>query len=833
MQYVTLPDKTVLQKNMSAGDLDAAWQLCESSPGIWADANAVELATQASENIWIFAQVPGTAARALHLAGLYEPEQPRALHDSDFWYRATISGQGEYVLEFLGLATLSEIYLDGHLLASSSSMFVPLRLHVQLHGQSLLHIAFRSLNAQLANIKPPRSSWRVAMVPRQSLRAVRTTLLGQMPSWCPDIHTVGPWLGMRLIPAGAIEDLRLRTSLNDETGTLNVEIRCRADLGGVQVTCAKVSGLFKKTTDDCYHATLTIDQVACWWPNGMGSPTLHDVILHPLSGPLLLGRVGFRHIEVDRGDDGCGFALRINGRHIFARGAVYTPVDPLHPGGKLGTAERLKLLAEMGANMLRVAGPFCYESAEFFECCDSLGLLVWQDLMLANFDYPLANEHWLQTLESEIEALLHRLGSSPSFAVLCGGSEIHQQASMLGVPAERQHLEFYNERLEQLCARLAPGLIVVPNSPSGGTLPFNLREGVSHYFGVGAYERPLEDARRASPRFVTECLAFANVPEPISIEALGVAAVHHPTWKTGVPRDSSASWDFEDTRDHYLERLFGLHAAKLRRCDPAHYLVASRALAAYIMATTLAEWRRPTSPTRGALVFTAGDLRPGAGWGLIDAAGEPKSPYYGFRQVAQPVSLFLSDEGCNGLDIHLVNETDRECCLQLEVCALRDGRMPVARGSLIVDVPAGNGITIEASKVLGHFFDLTYAFRFGTPSHDSVVVTACRADDLGTPIFLQACHFPLGPYAPPEDIDIQTRALYEGDIWWLEITTKSLARFVHIDDHTHRPMENYFHLPPGSPRRVRLVPRTSVSEIPEGSVSALNARHSITYRGGK
>ena len=831
MLHAHLPGLAVLQKNLSSGNLDADWQLCESSPGAWADAVELELATQGSEHVWFSAQVPGTVARALHLSGCYDPAQPRTLHDADFWYRATIDGQGEYILEFSGLATLAEIYLDGCLLATSSSMFVPVRLPVQLNGASVLCLAFRSLHAHLDRIKPPRARWRVAMVPRQGLRAVRTTLLGHMPSWCPEIHTVGPWQGMRLIPAGAIKNVRLRTSLNDETGTLSVVIHCRVNLNGLQLSCASVSVELGQANGDCYSATLTIKQVSRWWPNGMGEPTLHEVILQLPSGPLTLGRVGFRCIEVDRGDDGRGFGLKVNGRNIFARGAVYTPVDPLHPGSEQGVAERLGLLAGMGANLLRIAGPFCYESTEFFRQCDTLGLLVWQDLMLANFDYPLADASFVETLENEIKTLLDRVAGSPSLAILCGGSEIHQQASMLGLPAERQQLAFYKARLEQLCSQLVPGLIVVPNSPSGGTLPFSLRDGISHYFGVGAYERPLEDARRAAPRFVTECLAFANVPEPISLEGLGVAAVHHPAWKAGVPRDRSASWDFEDTRDHYLERLFGLHPASLRRCDPEHYLVASRALAAHIMSVTLAEWRRPASPTRGALVFTAGDLRSGAGWGLIDVAGEPKAPYYGFRQVAQPLSLFLTDEGCNGLDIHLVNDTAQGFRLQLEVCALREGALSVAQGSLVVDVPPGSGLTLEAAQVLGHFFDLTYAFRFGPAGHDSVVVTARQAEDGAVPIFLQACYFPLGPYARPEKIDLQAQALHEEGAWWLELATESLARFVHIDDRVYRPQDNYFHIPPGQPRRVRLLPREPGAGVPQGRVSALNARHSVSYKG--
>ena len=826
-----MPGLALLQDCISGRAPGNTWQLHESPPNAWADANACDSATQIPGNKWIPAQIPGTVAQALERAGCYSVQSPRPLHDSDFWYRGTLFGNGEYVLEFEGLATLVEIYQDGQRLATSTSMFVPLRLNIKLRGSSVFHLAFRSLHTHLDSIKPPRARWRVAMIPRQALRGVRTTLLGHMPSWCPEIHTVGPWQAMRLIPMGAIEDIRLHASLDGDTGILNVAIRCRADLSGAQLSCSDVSARLTASEDHWYRATLRIDQISPWWPNGMGEQALHAVTLQIQTGMLNLGQVGFRRIELDKGIDGQGFALKVNGRPFFARGVVHTPVDPLHPGGEEGIPERLRLLADMGANMIRIAGPFCYESTEFFRQCDALGLLVWQDLMLANFDYPLTDPAFAKQIENEIEALLHRLSGSPSLALICGGSEVLQQAAMLGLPAERQPLGFYCKQLQEICQRLAPELIVVPNSPSGGSLPFNLREGVSHYYGVGAYERPLEDARRAAPRFVSECLAFANVPEPLSLEAMDVPAVHHPDWKVGVPRDRGASWDFEDTRDHYLERIFGLDPAKLRRADPARYLDASRALAAHIMSVTLAEWRRPASPTRGAFVFTAGDLRPGAGWGLIDFSGEPKAPYYGFRQACQPLALLVSDEGCNGLDIHLINDTPNHYHLHLEVCALRDGKTPVAHGEIEIEIPAGSGTTLEATRVLGNFFDLTYAFRFGPAGHDTVVVTARQVDAASTPVFLQACHFPLGPYAPQEEIALQATALCEDGLWWLELSTASVARFVHIDDRNFRPQENYFHLVPGCTRRIRLLPRTPEASSPEGSVGALNARQRVGYRG--
>ena len=149
-------------------------------------------------------------------------------------------------------------------------------------------------------------------------------------------------------------------------------------------------------------------------------------------------------------------------------------------------------------------------------------------------------------------------------------------------------------------------------------------------------------------KFASECLAFANVPDsrPSTRSCGGGRVARAPSaWKSRVPRDGGAGWDFEDVRDAYLQQLFGVDPLALRSADPERYLGLGRAVSAEVMAATLGEWRRRGSTCSGALVWFLRDLWAGAGWGVIDVHGRPKSAYWALRRAFAPRALFLTDRG--------------------------------------------------------------------------------------------------------------------------------------------------------------------------------------------
>lgn len=782
----------------------------------------------------IAAPVPGTVAGALADAGLFDPENPHPLHDKDAWYFRSLEGEtpGPAILRFEGLATVAEIYINGSLHATSDSMFESLDIAVDLTGQDDLVICFRALTPHLDR-RGTRARWRPQMFDHQGLRLLRTTPLGHMPGWCPEIQPVGPYRPIQLIrPAlDQVFDLSIKSDLDDfGTGKLTVCLRMEGTPAATILCCGKISEMVA-SSDGRFEAQLVLPHVTPWWPRTHGNPALHELTLSIDGRIHSLGLVGFRRIEIDRDDDGKGFGLRVNGVSVFCRGAVWTNADILRlPGSAEAYAPWLAKAAEANMNMIRIGGTMTYESPDFFSLCDQLGILVWQDLMLANFDYPFADEAFSAKVELEVGNLLNKLQRHPSLAVVCGGSEVFQQGAMLGLPASAWNGAFFNETLPRLLDNRRPDCAFVANSPSGGAMPFSVNEGVTHYYGVGAYQRPLEDARRANVRFAAECLAFANVPQQRTLDRhLPVAAVHEPRWKARIPRDRGASWDFEDIRDHYLHALYDLDPARLRREDFGRYLDLSRAVTTEVVTETYAEWRRTGSSCRGALVWTLQDLQAGAGWGLIDATGEAKPIWYGLKRAFRPLQVLLTDEGTNGLSIHLVNESATDQTVMLEISCLRDGRQAVVKASRTLILDARRTVELAATDLFGAFFDTTYAFRFGPPSHDVTVARLFSAE--GT-LLTDAFHFPLGRSKALHPASVEHALTATENGWHLDLTASHFAQSVHLDFAHYLPEDDWFHLAPGQSRSIRLRPRPGADATvrPNGTLTQLGSRtgHTIS-----
>ena len=153
------------------------------------------------------------------------------------------------------------------------------------------------------------------------------------------------------------------------------------------------------------------------------------------------------------------------------------------------------------------------------------------------------------------------------------------------------------------------------------------------------------------------------------------------------------------------------------------YLQLSRLVSGEMMSQAFSEWRSAHGHNHGGLVWFYKDLWPAAGWGIVDSTGTPKAAYYYLKRSWSSRQLVLTDEGLNGLQLHLVNEQADACNGTVEVMLLKEPNIVVARQEIAARVDGRSRRMLSADEILGGFYDVTYAYRFGPANHDIVVAT--------------------------------------------------------------------------------------------------------------
>ena len=813
----------------------APWTCCAQAPGASVEPAAVQ-------GDWIAAEVPGTVASALRARGQWSHQNPPDIDAQDWWYRTTFTAAARTAEEssalcFDGLASLADVWLNGELILSSDNMFRSHRVDVApvLRHENELVIRFRSLTADLKK-KRPRPRWKTNLVNNQQLRWQRTSLLGRIPGWSPPVPAVGPWRAVRLERAPVLlSDIHKTALLVGDEGVVSFRARvetsmkivsARLNIGGhsAELLCE----------DDALHGELRIQSPELWWPHTHGVPTLYNgkVIIETSAGQheFPLEQTGFRSIEICNDP---GFAIHVNGERVYCRGACWTTNDIFTFGGTEASLRHdLTLARDAGMNMLRIGGTMTYESDVFYRLCDELGILVWQDFMFANMDYPVDDAAFAENITIEATQQLGRFAQHPCVAVYCGNSEIEQQAAMLGMARELWCNRWFGEQLPALCSLHHPGTAYVPSSPSGGVLPFHTRTGVTHYYGIGAYLRSLRELRQADVKFTSECLGFSNIPEPEAIdEIMGglMPVMHHPRWKQRVPRDTGAGWDFEDVRDHYMRELFNVDPVTLRSFDMPRYLELSRVASGEMMARTFAEWRSGHSRNAGALVWFYKDLWPAAGWGIVDSTGAPKAAYYQLKRAWQTRQLTITDEGLDGLHLHLSNETAELVEGFVEVQLLREPNVIVARHEIAVKVERRSLEIRSVDEILGSFFDVNYAYRFGPQSHHVVIATwfSAEREVISEAFHLTRARDPVAQPLSAEMLGAKAEALGEGR-YQLRLKSDRFLQSVRLSAKGFLPDDNYFHLAPGRTKAVSFTPISGKSGALEVYVEALNVAGEIS-----
>jgi beta-mannosidase len=809
---------------------NAHWTVMSSPPG-----TVIGPGDLPSGGDWVRAAVPGTVAGALRDHHGETSARAADIDAFDWWWRTRVvlpSARGRWLLEFAGLATLADVWVNDQLVLHAQNMFRSHAIELRDLGESADIVIRCAAALPVVTKRLPRPRWKSPLVRNQGWRWQRTSLLGRIEGWGKGAPPVGPWRPVRLYQADGplLAVQRVAATLDGDSGIVRAEFRVlgqgesrpvRVQVGDVrEEACAGEDG-------QTLSAIVRLPGARLWWPHTHGPQPLYPVRAEVGGHSFAVTRVGFRNVTAETA--GNGFGLCVNGVPVFARGACWMPLDPVSlQSTPRQFRDAVGQARAAGLNMLRIPGTGTYEDEPFYAACDELGLLVWQDCMLASLDPP-ATAEFTAEVTAEVTELADRLAGHPCVAVLTGGNETEQQPALLGLPPEAARSPLILEAIPAVIAERLPGIPYLPSTPTGGPAPMYLRSGVAHYFGVGAYLRPLHDVRTAGVRFAAECLAFSIPPEQGSVEKFfGVSRVagHDPAWKAGVPRDGHSAWDFEDVRDYYVRQVFDADPMLVRYSDPDLYLDLGRAAVCVAMSEVFTQWRRPSSGNRGGIILALRDLVPGAGWGLIDSRGQAKAPWYALRRVLAPVAILISDDGLDGITVTMVNDGQGDLSGRLAIGLWSADEALVSAVATDVSVPSRGAREWPLDTLLRQFTDAGHAYRFGARKYDALHASFSTPDGqlIAENVAL------LGNHLRSRRRGGLTGALLAAPAGWsVRVTAERLAQWVTVSADGYLPSDAWFHLTPGMTKTIRLIPvgTAGTASRPVLSMRALNVEELI------
>nr|WSW68371.1 glycoside hydrolase family 2 protein [Streptomyces sp. NBC_00995] len=626
------------------------------------------------------AQVPGSVHTDLHAAGVI-PDPCLGLNETEVawvgrrsWTYVTDlahdSGHERTDLVFDGLDTAATITLDGRKLGSTRNMHRGYRFDVT-GANGLLEVAFASAYDEAESVRALTGD-RPNVYP-EPFQYIRKMACSFGWDWGPTLVTAGIWrpVGLEHWSTARIASARPLVTVEDGTGRVEVRVlveRTEGGRGRGLVAAATVNGVRTEVAFEGDEAVLRLDaeNPRLWWPRGYGEQPLYRLEVELRDADAVLDtwerRIGFRTVELDRSADehGSGFTLVVNGVRIFARGVNWIP-DDVFPSRITPERYRTRLWQAADANidLVRVWGGGIYEDDAFYDACDELGLMVWQDFLFACSAYPEE-----QPLRGEVEAEARdnvvRLMPHPSLVLWNGNNENLWGFRDWGwepeLAGDSWGEGYYLGVLPRIVAELDPTRAYAPGSPWSGSWdhhPNDPAHGTHHSWEVWN-RQDYAEYRADVPRFVAEfgwqappamaTLRRALPGEDLAPDSPGM--LHHQKAEDG-----------NGKLDRGVERYFALPEGDFDRWHYLTQVVQARAVAAGIE-----HWRSHWPVCAGTVVWQLNDCWPVSSWAAIDGDGRLKALYHELRRVYADRLLTLQpgDVDAGGPVLAVINQSAAE-----------------------------------------------------------------------------------------------------------------------------------------------------------------------------
>ena len=781
----------------------------------------------------VSANVPGSVYHDLYTANLipdpfYRDNEMEALAlmDHDFHYSRTFTVEQSLLdsdalyLRCEGLDTIASVFINGEPVGLANNMHRVWEFDVKKVlrvGENTLEVRFASptkyIKEQYAKSVADGSS--DAMVGFPHIRKAHC-MFGW--DWGPRLPDAGIWRDISIIGVdiARIRDVHVLQHHEENKVTLEVNTHITKITGTASVSVTVTAPCGKVYTAQGEKAVIEIGDPQLWWPAGFGEQNLYTV-------EVVLGddldswkrRVGLRTMTVTRNKDEWGesFSHCVNGIDIFAMGADYIPEDNLLP--RVNPERTRRLLEDARAanmNCVRIWGGGYYPDDFFYDICDELGLLVWQDFMFACAVYNLTEE-FEANIRAEFVDNVRRLRHHPSLALWCGNNEMEDFVNQgVWVANHRQkadYIKMCEYILPQILKQEDPQAFYWPASPSsGGSFdnPQDPNRGDVHYWAVWHGLLPFTDYRNHLFRYVSE-FGFQSFPCMETIEAFTAPEDRNVFSYVMEKHQRNASANGRIVS--YLSQMY-LYPRELT--DLAY---ASQLLQAQAMQYGVEHWRRNRGRCMGAVVWQLNDCWPVASWASIDYYGRWKALHYYEKRFFAPVLISCHEEGILSQDtnvnaepfrlkksarLNVSNETRKIFRGTAKWALRRPDASVIEEGSFDVECPALSAVWMPEQD-FSHYgtYDCYYAY--------TLLDEAGAVVGEGSVLFCAPKHF---RFADPK-----LKVWAEGDE--IVVEAEGYARSVEIMAGADTLLEdNYFDLNGGS-RRVKVL-RGEVADLKVRSV---------------
>ena len=776
--------------------LDGAWTLVRPSTGETHDAVVPGCVHLDLQRAGVLASLDWRDNEALQ-QGL---DAETWVYEREFILEETGIAVGELVCE--GLDTLATVRINGSVVLEADNMFREWRFSVGAHlrpGRNVISATFHSTLPVIAagQARRPLREWNIYFDRHCGRGYVRKMACAYGWDWGPVAPTAGIWKSLRLefTQAARFTDLHIRQQHDGGRVLLNVAWQ-NEGVGQTRLEVWREGKLVAETSASSAdsQAQLKITQPELWWPVDMGAQPLYElraILRDAATGTedVWSRRIGLRFLRLRRDADEIGesFAFEINGRPFFCKGANWVPHRIFLP--EITRADYARLLqdtADSHMNMLRVWGGGIYESDDFYELCDELGILVWQDFLFACGVYPSWEPAFMENVAAEARDNIRRLRHHPSLALWCGNNELE---GAFGGKNDYSWVEYgalFDKLLPGIVAELDPDTAYWPGSPHS---PVGNRDecnsdnsGDTHHWSVFFGRQSFESQRNWRCRFMSE-YGFQSFPELRTVEAFTE------------PGDRALMSRIMDYRQRsevgnqvilsYLIDWFQLPQ------DFSATLILSQISQSLCVRYAAEHLRRIQPRCQGVLYWQINDIWPCASWSSIDSFGRWKVLQYEARRFFAPVLVSIEEDlAASSARIHVSNQSP-----DADVLAVRwqitdtDGRVLVEGGAPVSLASQSGGYVsdLDARPLLAHLHP-----------HDLMVWAWVSREG-------RTLSRAWAPLARPKHLSLarpQLRVEVEGDEIVLSCEKPAAYVSLSLEGEDAIFSDNFFALHPAEPRRI-------------------------------